>query len=214
MSRTTVNRVLLGLAGLLLLLGGLLVLAGGLDLYGHWHLSPPSWWPLTSPSQPVLSDASRTRWRDRGWWWPVVIGGLALLLLLALCWLAAQLRRPSPAELRLATPQTPGLALRLRGAALAEVIESAAEALPGVESARVRLLGKERRLRARALLLLEPGADVAAAVRAVHAGPLAQARAALGPDTELPLDLRIRVAAPPKAPSEHSRRRPRKPRVV
>lgn len=218
MRRGTVNRVLLGLAGLALLVGGLLVLAGGLDLYARWHLTPPSRWPLTSPSQPVLSEASRTRWRDREWWWPVVIGSLTLIVLLAFGWLTAQLRRPAPAELRLDTPQAPGLTLRLRGSALAEVLESAAEALPEVVSARVRLVGRERRLRARALLVLEPGVDVAATVHALHAGPLAQARAALqpalGPGAELPLDLRLRVAAPPKAPAQHPRRERRRPRVI
>ena len=138
MSRVTVNRVLLGLAGLVLLVGALLVLAGGLDLYRVWHLGQPSWWPLHSPHHPVLSEAARTRWRSRAWWWPVMIGVLTLVAALAFGWLFAQLRRSVPTELALPTPQRPGLTLRLRRAALIQVLEAGAGALPEVARARVR----------------------------------------------------------------------------
>ncbi|MFF7634522.1 alkaline shock response membrane anchor protein AmaP [Kitasatospora sp. NPDC008050] len=206
MSRATVNRLLLGLVGLVLVLGTLLVLAGGLDLYRHLGVRPPSWWPLSAPGQPVLSTASRTRWRDRGWWWPAVVAGLAAVALLSLGWLVAQLRRPAPAELELPTPGVPGLRLRLRGAALAEAVQHAALEVPQVTAARVRLVGRGKRLRLRALLLLEPGARVTRAVREFRAGPLDHAAAALAHQGELPQDLRIQVA-PTEVP-----RHPRPPR--
>ncbi|MDH6134349.1 hypothetical protein P3T37_003752 [Kitasatospora sp. MAA4] len=213
MSRVTVNRVLLGLAGLVLLVGALLVLAGGLDLYRVWHLGQPSWWPLHSPHRPVLSEAARTRWRNRLWWWPVVIGGLTVVAALAFAWLLAQLRRSSPTELALETPQRPGLTLRLRRAALIQALEAGAGALPEVARARVRLAGRLPRLQVRAQLLLDPGADVPATVGELEAGPLAQARTVLGGSTELPLDLRLRVSGPPRTRAR-APRHPHRPRVI
>ena len=56
-----VNRVLLGLAGLLLVVAGGSVLAVGLGL------EPPSWWIHDGRRDVLLSDADRTRWRDEGW---------------------------------------------------------------------------------------------------------------------------------------------------
>ncbi|MYS09052.1 alkaline shock response membrane anchor protein AmaP, partial [Streptomyces sp. SID6041] len=87
-----VNRLLLGLAGLVLLLLGGGVLAAALDL------SVPSWWPWSGPSDVLLSTADRQRWRSEGWWWPVVIAVLGLVVLLALWWLLAQFRRARLAE--------------------------------------------------------------------------------------------------------------------
>ncbi|TQF02971.1 alkaline shock response membrane anchor protein AmaP [Kitasatospora acidiphila] len=224
-NRTTVNRVLLAVVGLVLLVGALLVLAGGFDAYHRLGVTPPSWWPLTSPHQPLLSNASRTRWRDRGWWWPAVVAGLALLVVLSVCWLAAQLRQSTPAEFELPTGgggSGPGggpvLRLRLRGAALASAVQDAALHLPEVTAARVRLFGSPHRARLRAQLLLEPGSDPSAAVTAFRDGPLAHACAAVG--GELPLELRIQVA--PSA-AEHPTRerrarrgrgRKREPRVA
>jgi hypothetical protein len=68
-----VNRVLLGLAGLLLVVFGGSVLAVGLGV------NPPSWWIHDGRHDVLLSDADRrTRWRDDGWWWPTVIAVLAV----------------------------------------------------------------------------------------------------------------------------------------
>ncbi|WP_329568740.1 alkaline shock response membrane anchor protein AmaP [Kitasatospora sp. NBC_01266] len=210
MSRATVNRLLLGVIGVLLVLGALLVLAGGLSLYRHLGVTPPSWWPLTRPGRPVLSTAERTRWRDRGWWWPAVVAGLVALALLALWWLLAQLRRPTPAELELPTAGVPGLRLRLRAEALAEAVQGASLELAQVTAARVAPVGRGRRLRLRVILLLEPGAGVPAVVDAFRAGPAAHAAAALGRTGELPLDLRIQVAPTPAPPHPRKRRRGRR----
>ncbi|MFE9426054.1 alkaline shock response membrane anchor protein AmaP [Kitasatospora sp. NPDC006697] len=214
MSRSAVNRVLLALVGLVLLVGALLVLLGGFDAYRRLGVVPPSWWPLTSPDQPVLSHASRTRWHDQGWYWPVVVAGLAVVVLLSLWWLVAQFRRSAVAEFDLRTEGEPQLRLRLRAAALTAAVREAALLLPGVAAARVRLVGRRRRLALRAQLLLEPGGDPVAAVKAFRSGPLDHAAAALG--SALPLDLRIQVAP---QPAEHpvrerrARRGRRVPRV-
>lgn len=83
----TVNRVLIGLVGLVLLVVGGAVLAVGLGL------NPPSWWIHDGEKDVLLSDAERTRWDGEGWWWPTVIAALALVVLLTLWWLTAVLRR-------------------------------------------------------------------------------------------------------------------------
>ncbi|MFC8450499.1 alkaline shock response membrane anchor protein AmaP [Kitasatospora sp. NPDC057223] len=207
MSRSTVNRVVLAPAGLVLLLGGLLVLAGGLDLYGRLGIDPPGWWPLTSPDQPLFSHASRTRWTDRDWWWPAVVAGLSLLLALGLWWLFAQLRRTAPSTLALPAPADAGLRLRLRTRALEEVLESGAEGLAEVGRARVRIAGRPRRLTVRGAVTLAPGGGPAALVEQFDAGPLAAARSSIGLD-ELPAALRVRVAATKRAAT------PKHPRVI
>ncbi|MCX5210182.1 alkaline shock response membrane anchor protein AmaP [Kitasatospora sp. NBC_00240] len=206
MSRSGVNRVVLAVAGVLLLAVGLLVLAGGLDLYRHLGLDMPHWWPLTSPDQPLLSDASRTRWTDRSWWWPVVIGGLSLIVLLGLWWLVAQFRRPAPSSLALPTPAGTGLRLRLRTKALEEALESGTDGLPGVQRARMKVVGRRtERLTVHGVVLLSPGGDPAALVEGFDAGPLDQARSSLAL-AALPARLRLRVAArKPAATPKHPR---------
>ncbi|MFF2955777.1 alkaline shock response membrane anchor protein AmaP [Kitasatospora sp. NPDC057965] len=214
MNRGTVNRLLLGVVGLALLAAGALVLAGGLDLYGHLGVDPPSWWPLTSPDQPVLSASSRTRWAGSAWWWPVVITGLAVVVTGTAWWLVAQLRRSGPTTVVLPTPGAPGLRLRLRTRALEEAVESGAVELPEVERVGVRLVRGARHPRLRAAVRMTPGGDPAALAEHFETGPRAGALTSLGlPD--LPADLRIRViAARPEVTGRRHRRRGRPPRVV
>ncbi|MEU6233375.1 alkaline shock response membrane anchor protein AmaP [Kitasatospora sp. NPDC047058] len=213
MTRTTVNRVLIGVAGLVLLATGVLVLAGGLDLYGRLGADPPSWWPLTSPDQPVLSADSRTRLVERSWWWPTVIAGLAVLVAGAAGWLYAQLHRSGPTTVAVPTPGTSRLRLRLRSRALEEALETGTAALPEVERAKVRLIRGPRHPKLRATVRLTPGGDPAALVEHFETGPRTDARTSLGL-AELPADLRIRVVpAKPAAAVRRRGGRRRHPRV-
>ncbi|MGW3403842.1 alkaline shock response membrane anchor protein AmaP [Streptomyces zhihengii] len=132
----TVNRVVLALAGLVLLCTGGAVLAAGAGL------DVPSWWPWSGPDDVLLSEAQRTRWRDEGWWWPVVIAVLAVLVVLALWWLLAQLRRARLSEVLVDSGDGEGALLR--GRALEGVMAAEAESLEGVSAARVRLAGRRR----------------------------------------------------------------------
>ncbi|WP_371479008.1 alkaline shock response membrane anchor protein AmaP [Kitasatospora sp. NBC_00315] len=205
MSRSTVNRILLAVAGVLLLLGGLLVLAGGLDLYARLNLDPPHWWPLTSPDQPLFSHASRTRWTDRDWWWPAVVGALSLVIVLGLWWFFAQLRRTAPSSLALPAPADAGLRLRLRTKALEDALRSGVQRLPEVQRARVRMEGRGKRLAVRGTVLLAPGGDPATLLRRIEAGPLTEARTSVGLNG-LPARLRLRVATKkPAATPKHPR---------
>jgi hypothetical protein len=189
MTRARLNRTVLAVTGALLLAGGVLLLAGGLDLYGRLHLHPPAWWPLSSPHRPVVSTASRTRWTDRGWWWPVVIGGLSLLVLGCLAWLAGQLRR-SPGVVRLAE-------VRVRSRALEDAVETQVIGLPEVTRVRTRLTGTPHRLSLRTTLHLQPDAVPGPLLAAYRSGPLADARATLArPDIGSDVHVHLSAAHP------------------
>ncbi|MFJ2810425.1 alkaline shock response membrane anchor protein AmaP [Kitasatospora sp. NPDC087271] len=212
MRRTGVNRLLLGVVGAVLLAVGVLVLAGGLDLYRRLGADPPGWWPLTSPDQPVLSARSRTRWADSTWWWPTVIGGLAVVIAGTAWWLVAQLRRSGPAGLVVPTPGATGLRLRVRTRALEEALENGTATLPEVERAGVRLVRAPGHPRLRGAVRLTPGGDPAALVEHFDTGPRTDARTSLGLP-ELPADLRIRVLQAARPGSRRRRGRRRPPRV-
>ncbi|MFH8796210.1 alkaline shock response membrane anchor protein AmaP [Streptomyces sp. NPDC017941] len=180
----TVNRVLLGLLGLVLLLFGASVLAVGLGA------RPPSWWVYDGRHDVLLSDADRARWRDDGWFWPTVIGALALVVLLALWWLTAQLRRRRLSEVLVETGDGEGALLR--GRAMENALESEAAALDGVARARVRLTGRRNAPEARVGLLLGADAVPGDALRGVCAGALAHARDSAGLE-RLPATVRLRA---------------------
>lgn len=185
----TVNRVLLALAGVLLLALGLAVLAGSLDLQRRWGYSLGADWPWAGPNDVLLTDANRTRFRDDGWWWPVLIAVLAVVVLLLLWWFLAQLRRRRLGEVLVSSGDGEGALLR--GRALADVLAAEAEALPGVNRVRVRLIGRRTTPRVRVNLQLEPHAEPAEAVTRLRAEALEHARNSAGLDS-LPAEVRLR----------------------
>ncbi|MFF2143236.1 alkaline shock response membrane anchor protein AmaP [Kitasatospora sp. NPDC058190] len=215
MTRTVVNRVLLGAVGVVLLGVGVLVLAGGLDLYRRLGVDPPSRWPLTSPDQPVVSARSRARWVGSSWWWPTVIGGLSVLVAGMAWWLVAQLRRTGLSSIAVSTPGVGGLRLRVSARALEEAVENGTVVLPEVERVGVRLVRAPRHPRLRGAVRLTPGGDPVGLVEHFEDGPRADALGSLGL-AELPAELRIRVSQ--QAPVERRRwwggRRRGHPRVV
>ncbi|MCQ4206148.1 MULTISPECIES: alkaline shock response membrane anchor protein AmaP [Streptomyces] len=180
----TVNRIVLGLLGLVLVLGGGSVLAVGLGV------KPPSWWIHDGKDDVLLSVADRNRWRDDGWWWPTVIAVLGVLVLLALWWLVAQLRRRRLAEVLVDTGDGEGALLR--GRALEGVLAGGAEALDGVERAGVRLTGRRSTPQARVALTLQPHAAPGEALHRLSEEALAQARDSAGL-AALPAEVRLRA---------------------
>lgn len=173
-TRSVPNRILLALAGLVLLGIGLLALAGGLDLYRRLNVTPPGGWPYTAPSSVLLTDAQRTRWAGEGWWWPVAIAALAVALVLALWWLVAQLRQRRPGRLPVGTPPVAGV--RLDGHALAQALTEDCARLPGVKSAGAHLTGPAGNPRADVTLTLEPHISPRGVSGALVDGPLRRAR--------------------------------------
>ncbi|MCA1222265.1 alkaline shock response membrane anchor protein AmaP [Streptomyces sp. 8L] len=181
-----VNRLALGLAGLVLLCAGGVVLAVG----EAW--SVPSWWPYSGPHDTLLSRADRYRWRGDGWFWPVVIAALAVLLVLALWWLLAQLRRARLPEV--VVDSGDGEGARVRGRALEDVLERETEAHDGVARARALLTGHRRRApAARMRVLLEPYAAPEETLDRVAGETLVHARDSAGLDS-LPAEIRLRAA--------------------
>jgi hypothetical protein len=180
----TVNRVLLGLLGLVLLIAGGSVLAVGLGV------RPPSWWVYDDRHDVLLTTARRTRWRDEGWWWPTVIAVLAVLVLLALWWLSSVLRRRRLADVLVDTGDG-GDAL-VRGRALEAALAAEAEDLDGVERAEVTLTGRRGTPAARVRLTLEPHAVPRTALRQLDEEVLAGARTATGL-ARLPATVRLRT---------------------
>ncbi|WP_416975291.1 alkaline shock response membrane anchor protein AmaP [Streptomyces sp. 4F14] len=180
----TVNRVLLGLAGLVLLAVGGPVLAIGLGA------DAPSWWIHGDRHDALLTAAQRTRWRDEGWWWPTVIGGLALVVLLALWWLAANLRRRRLGEVLINTGD--GESAILRGSALENVLATETAHLDGVSHARVHLTGRRDAPETQVHLRVEPHASPGEALRNFITHSLTRARdsAAL---KALPAEVRMRA---------------------
>ncbi|MGC9497916.1 alkaline shock response membrane anchor protein AmaP [Streptomyces sp. WG7] len=164
----TVDRMLLGLVGLVLFVLGGSVLAVGLGA------SAPSWWIHDGPHDVLLSAAERTRWRNAGWWWPVVIAVLAAVLLSALWWLATVARRRRLAEVLVDTGDGDGAVLR--GRALEIALAQDAERMDGVERAGVRLTGRRDAPAARVRLLLAPHVDPGTALRDLTAHALTHAR--------------------------------------
>ncbi|MEU8590641.1 alkaline shock response membrane anchor protein AmaP [Streptomyces sp. NPDC048664] len=182
--RRIVNRVLIGLVGLILIALGGAVLAVGLGV------RPPSWWIHQGPHDVLLDQAERTRWRDRSWWWPAVIASLAVLVLLALWWLAAVLRRGRLKEVVVDTGD--GEAALLRGRALEDALAEEAGRTDGVAWAQAWLTGRRGAPRARIRLGVAPHLDPADALHHLTTRALAHARASAALH-RLPTEVRLRA---------------------
>lgn len=182
--RSTVNRVLLALAGLVLAVVGGAVLAAGLGA------SVPSWWPWDNRHDVLISAADRQRWRGEGWWWPTVIAVLAVLVVLALWWCLAQLRRGRLADVLVDSGDGEGA--QVRGRALEGVLAREVGELDGVARAQAVLTGPRTEPRVRVRLLMEPHAAPLGTLNAVVDGALAHARGSAGLDG-LPAEVRLKA---------------------
>ncbi|MFI2199214.1 alkaline shock response membrane anchor protein AmaP [Streptomyces sp. NPDC020192] len=178
------NRVLLALVGLLLLVLGGAVLAVGLGA------PVPSWWPHTSPHDALLSRAERTRWRHADWWWPAVLATLAVVVLVALWWLTADLRRRRLGEILVDTGD--GGSALLRGRALELALAQDAVQQEGVAHTEVLLRGRRTAPTARIWLQLEPHVDPARALDDFTAQALTRARESARLES-LPAEVRLRA---------------------
>ncbi|MFF7157263.1 alkaline shock response membrane anchor protein AmaP [Streptomyces sp. NPDC008139] len=188
--RTVLNRVLLALTGLVLLVVGLSVLLGGLDLQRRWNFTMPHWWPFTGPKDVLLTAHDRTRYRSDGWWWPVVIAVLGVLVLAALWWLLAQARTRRLRQLRVDSGD--GQGALLRGRAVENVLTSETEAYDGVEWARAALRGKRGAPVARIVLGLAADATPDEVVAGLDSAVLHRACTSAGLD-KLPAEARLRA---------------------
>ncbi|WP_327357071.1 alkaline shock response membrane anchor protein AmaP [Streptomyces sp. NBC_01304] len=181
---TYVNRVLLGLLGLALVVLGGAALAAGLGV------AVPSWWAWDGQGDVLLSAADRASLSGRGWWWPVVFAVLGAVLLLAVWWVVAQVRRGRLAEVLVDSGD--GQGALLRGSALEGVLAGEAEGLDGVRRAQVALTGRRSAPEAGVSLWLEAHAEPADVLYRVSAEAVAQARDSAGLE-RLPAEVRMRA---------------------
>ncbi|MEW2071451.1 hypothetical protein [Streptomyces sp. NPDC007346] len=184
--RGAVNRVLLGTVGLALLGGGALLAVGDGSGLGRVGRAVPAWWSGRAAEGALLDRGGLARLRENGWWTPVVVVALALVLALCVRWFVAQVATSGPRWVGLR-----GAGLTLRRRAWERAMTSQAAAVDGVAHARVRLAG--RPLRAAVTLVVEPEARPAEVVRRVAAGVVTDARRCAGVRA-LPTDVRVRVA--------------------
>ncbi|WP_399920663.1 hypothetical protein [Streptomyces kanamyceticus] len=147
--------------------------------------------PASLPRLPAggtwLDGEALGRWRDQGWWPAVVIAALSVGVLLFLWWGWAQVRVGRLRELPLGQQ-----GVTLSGPALAAAMAERAEAVDGVVHARVVLLGRPRRLRARITLVLAAGSRPEAVLRDLARQAVTEARAAAAPRT-VAVDARLTV---------------------
>ncbi|WP_030781574.1 hypothetical protein [Streptomyces sp. NRRL S-920] len=170
--RSGTNRV-----ALLAVAAGLLVSGVALaSAVGSVRERLPSRWPRLPADRTWLDGEALGRWRDQGWWPPLVITALCVGVLLFLCWGVAQLRAGRLRELPLGQPD-----VTLSGAALAAAMAERAGAVDGVARAHVTLLGRPRRLRARITLVLAADSRPEAVLRDLAGQAVAEARAAVAP---------------------------------
>lgn len=163
-----VNRVLLGIVGVLLTLaatGGLLV---GLSVFGG-HRAKRS---------VIYPPAARLIDREQGWlWW--VIGAVALVVAVAaLYWLILQPRVERLAAVPLESSLQGDSAIL--GPAVAAAVRTEAAALSGVERARARLVGNADDPQLLLAVWMQEGADLRAVRRQLDERVLGHARDTLG----------------------------------
>ncbi|MFG2648101.1 alkaline shock response membrane anchor protein AmaP [Streptomyces sp. NPDC048436] len=149
----------------------------------------PSGRPHLGAERVWLDQEALGRWRDHGWWSPVVIAALAFGAVLFLWWAYAQLRTGRLRELPLGNP-----GVTLSATALSSAMAERARGIDGVARAHVRLLGRPRRLRARITVVLDPDASPETVLRLLARDVVAEARAATAPRV---LEADVRITARP-----------------
>ncbi|UZI26807.1 hypothetical protein [Streptomyces sp. VB1] len=184
--RGVVNRSLLGVAGLVLVVCGGWLAVGDGSAWVPVVDRVPHWWPTPSPDGVLLDRGLTARLREKSWWSPALITGLALVLALLGWWLA---RQALSGRTRWSVLPRSGPVLRRR--AWERAMATQVAAFDEVARARVRLVGG-RPLRAVVTVVVEPGARPAQIVRSV-AGVIAEARDS-GGVRSLSADIRVRVA--------------------
>lgn len=183
--RGVVNRSLLGVAGLVLVVCGGWLAVGDGSAWGPVVDRVPHWWPTPSPDGVLLDRGLTARLREKSWWSPALITGLALVLALLVWWLARQ-----AGSGRTRWSALPRSGPVLRGRTWERAMATQVAAFDDVARARVRLVG--RPLRAVVTVVVEPGARPAQIVRSV-AGVIADARDSGGVQ-RLSADIRVRGA--------------------
>lgn len=181
------NRGVLAGLGLLLTAAGVLALLVGVGVFGD------DW-----ADRPVLDPDARDFAAEHGWFWPVVGAGCGLVALLALVWLARQLRTDRSRGLDLAHDAFGDV--HLPATALTDAVVDDVAGIAGVEGARAELRGR-REPSLEIVVRVGRGTDVPDVLDQVCGPVLGRARRALGrPDLAAQVDV-VPVGAARRRPA-------------
>lgn len=179
------ERTLLLVIGLLTLLAGIAALIVGTGVLGTFRAK-----------RAVLDPMIVQWWTDSpGIAIPLGIVLGLVLFLLGIWWLLRTLSPEPRPDLRLETNFTGGLTVT--SAALTETVRTDAEAVTGVQRARVRTAGSQRNPTLRVTLSLRQGTDVREVWEELDTKILSRARRALGTDS-LPSAIHLRLDRAPR----------------
>ena len=176
------DRTLTTLLALVALAGGVVVLLVGTGVFGSARAD-------RSLVDPIAIDLLRAN-RSLALVLAIVAG--LLLVLLGLLWALRSLRPESKPDLVL--DHSRGTGLTVSSGAIAEAVRADAEIVPGVERARVRLVGDTDNPALRITLWLQQGSDVRDIWNDLDTRVLSRARGALGVQ-RLPAAVRIELDA-------------------
>jgi hypothetical protein len=145
-----VNRFLLAAIGLVLIVGGGLVLALGISLFGS-----------SRADQPVIPAGVTAFIQENPWFWWAVAALCVVVALLALRWLIAQLHTSSLSHLNVEQDRRDGETV-LQAGAISDAVEHEVQAMSGVSSASMQLLGQPSSHRHTLKVVLDDRADISA----------------------------------------------------
>jgi hypothetical protein len=124
------NRILVGLLGLIALAGGVIILLLSVRVFGDSRADQPI----------LLGDTRHFTDRNAGWFWTAVGIGAGVLALLALWWLIAQARTQRLASLNLEPNRRVGHT-KLSAGALTDAVADEVDRIRGVSRASARMMG-------------------------------------------------------------------------
>lgn len=172
------NRVLLGLLGTALLAAGGLGVARSLGWIG----------PVATTDGVLPPDAAPA-WAGDWWFWPAVAAIAFVIALLCLAWLVAQASTERLRHLEV-DPSRAGGDTWLRAAPIAEAVEGEVTRIPGVDNAKMQLLGTPGRHRHRLVVSLNDRADIDSVRAQLTAHTIPNVHQALDfDDTKLDIEL-------------------------
>lgn len=177
------NRAALLLIGLILLLAGAAGLAAGFGAFGS-----------SFRTQRLLPPATRDYVSaNRSWFWPVVAVAGVVLALLALRWLAIQLRSNRIGEIELVRDRRTGNTT-VASRALCDALAGEIEDYPGVEAANALLIGSPQHPSLLVRVRLDGRAEISDVRRRIETDGVPHLRQALD-NQELPTRVELTLPA-------------------
>jgi hypothetical protein len=164
------NRAIIGLIGLLLLLAGVAALLAAFGVFGS-----------TLKDEAVLSSRVDHFIAQHSWFWPALAALTAIIALLALWWLIAQLRTNRLRNIDLRPSGRDGQTY-LHGSAITDAIEEEVESYRGVSRAHARLSGTRTAPRLTLAVTLDGRVSAGEIRHRVEGQAIDHARGALGTD--------------------------------